>query len=123
MVEGIMKWSSETRQFGFISPADGSRDVFVRLSPCGHSNDTKGEHHPEGGAGTGATSPIPGREEGAEPLRLATKVEVRTRYQVGQWAPGYEIAAVADAGYHVRRPGSHREMLPEVFDAGDVRHE
>ena len=122
MVEGIMKWSSETRQFGFVSPPDGSRDVFVRLSPCERSDVTRGGQ-PEGRAGTTVTSPTPGREEGAEPFRLATKVEVRTRYQVGHWAPGYEIAAVVESGYHVRRPGSHREMLPEVFVPADVRRE
>ena len=29
MVQGTMKWTSPTREFGLLAPDDGSRDVFV----------------------------------------------------------------------------------------------
>ena len=32
MMRGTVQWFNETRGFGFISPADGSRDVFVHFS-------------------------------------------------------------------------------------------
>ena len=47
-------------------------------------------------------------------------VEVRTRYQTGQWAHGYEIVDIVPGGYRVCRRGS-RELLPEVFEPDDVR--
>ena len=31
MVQGIMKWTSTTREFGLVTPDDGGRDVFVRF--------------------------------------------------------------------------------------------
>jgi hypothetical protein len=47
-------------------------------------------------------------------------VEVRTRYQAGQWAHGYEVAEVLEGGYRVSRRGS-QEVLPDVFESADVR--
>lgn len=32
MMQGTVKWFNESRGYGFISPADGSRDVFVHFS-------------------------------------------------------------------------------------------
>ena len=53
-------------------------------------------------------------------LRAGTPVDVRSRY-VGDWSRGFEVAEeVAERGYRVRRVWDGT-VLPDVFDAQDVR--
>jgi hypothetical protein len=53
-------------------------------------------------------------------LSAGTPVDVRSRY-VGAWSRGFEVAErVAGNGYRVRRL-SDGTVLPDVFDAQDVR--
>ena len=53
---------------------------------------------------------------------MRSRVDVRTRYERGQWAGGYEIAQVVELGYRIRRPGS-LDTLPDIFVPADVRHD
>jgi hypothetical protein len=55
------------------------------------------------------------------PLTPGTKVDVRNRYQ-GTWVRGFEVAEVADGGYHIRRL-SDGSVLGELFSRDDVRRE
>jgi|SRR5579872_3273191 len=119
MTEGTLKWTSSAQEFGFLSPTDGTRDVFVSLLPDMASRCLSGvlaEHAPLNAlAVTGGP-----RRSGVEEHDLASRVEIRTRYQQGQWATGYEIAQIVDSGYRVRRPGS-LEVVPEIVVPTDVR--
>jgi hypothetical protein len=51
---------------------------------------------------------------------VGTRVEVRTRYELGRWAPGCTIAGIAADGYHVRRI-SDGSVLNEPLDPDEVR--
>lgn len=51
---------------------------------------------------------------------VGDNVEIRTRYQTGQWAHGYEVVDVVLSGYRICRRGS-RELLPDIFGPADVR--
>jgi cold shock CspA family protein len=112
MVQGTMKWTSPTREFGLLAPDDGSRDVFVRFASAIASTCT-----PDGQGGFAI------KDEVAPSLplhKVASSVEVRTRYERGQWAGGYEIAQVVELGYRIRRPGTP-DTLPDIFEPADVR--
>ena len=112
MVQGTMKWTSPTREFGLLTPDDGSRDVFVRFADAIASTctpDGRGEFIVKD-----VVAPTPPRRQ------VASSVEVRTRYLPGQWAGGYEIAQVVELGYRIRRPGS-LDTIPDIFTPEDVR--
>jgi hypothetical protein len=119
MVDGTMTWRSSTEEFGLLAPEDGGREVFVRFTS--HSGPDAGTDDRGSGArtsrvGGGAAQP----SESNTPYALESSVEVRTRYQRGHWAGGYEIAGIVQSGYHVRRPGSV-DVLPAIFVPADVR--
>ena len=112
MVQGTMKWTSPTSEFGLLTPDDGNRDIFVRFAAAIASTctpDEQGEF-----AVKDVVAPTPPRHQ------LASSVEVRTRYLPGQWAGGYEIAQVVELGYRIRRPGS-LDTIPDIFIPDDVR--
>ena len=52
-------------------------------------------------------------------LPAGQAVEVRDRY-TGDWGVGFEVSAAVDGGYQVRRMRDGF-VLPEVFEAADVR--
>ena len=112
MVQGTMQWTSPTREFGLLTPDDGSRAIFVRFAPAIESTCTSDGRG--GFAVTDAVAPTPQR------YKVASSVEVRTRYEQGQWAGGYEIAQIVESGYRIRRPGS-LDTLPDIFMPADVR--
>ena len=66
----------------------------------------------------GGNAPDPNARSALTP---GTKVDVRNRYQ-GTWVRGFEVAEVADGGYHIRRL-SDGSVLGELFSRDDVRRE
>jgi len=52
-------------------------------------------------------------------LQTGGRIEVWNQY-LGSFAGEFEIAAVADAGYRIRR-SSDDEVLPSHFPAEDIR--
>lgn len=53
-------------------------------------------------------------------LRVGTRVDVHTRYDVGRWAPGFTIAAARPDGYLIRR-ASDGAVLGETIRVDEVR--
>jgi cold shock CspA family protein len=107
-----MKWTSPSKEFGLVTPESGGRDIFLRFSPATASG------YISDGQGALVVRDATATDETRHPV--ASRVEVRTRYQKGQWASGYEIAQVVQSGYRLRRPGA-LETLPDIFVAADVR--
>lgn len=119
MIGAEMTWTSATGEFGFLTPPDGSRDVFIRLVP-GVRTGCMADGHERSSLPKAVAVVVSQRDGGFEDHAPGSRVEVRTRYQRGQWAAGYEVARAVDSGYHVRRFGSV-EVLPEIFAPTDVR--
>jgi len=112
MIQGTTQWTSRSKEFGLVAPNSGGRNVFVRFAPAVASfyiSDGQG-----GLVVRDATAKAETRHQ------VASRVEVRTRYQKGQWASGYEIAQVVESGYRLRRPGA-ADTLPDIFVPADVR--
>lgn len=65
-----------------------------------------------------APNDVPARPARLEP---GTRVDVRTGFD-RSWATGFEIAAVTESGYQVRRR-SDDHVLPVTITAADVRRE
>lgn len=55
----------------------------------------------------------------ADTLAVGERVEVRRRFD-SQWARGFEVVEVSEAGYVVKRT-SDGEVLPAEFTPDDVR--
>jgi hypothetical protein len=53
-------------------------------------------------------------------LRVGTRVDVHTRYDVGRWAPGFTVAEVRPDGYLIRR-ASDGAVLGETIQADEIR--
>lgn len=66
-------------------------------------------------------SMAPPSTEASGPLEPGTRVEVRQRFDAG-WSRGFEIDAVTEGGYRVRRTSDAAE-LPVEFSPHDVRPE
>ncbi len=56
-----------------------------------------------------------------ERMKPGSRVEVRSRFDQS-WSRGFEIAAVVEGGYEIKRL-SDGEILPTTFDDDDVRKE
>jgi hypothetical protein len=53
-------------------------------------------------------------------LRVGTRVDVHTRFELGRWAPGFTIAEVRCDGYRIRRT-SDGVVLNETIRADELR--
>jgi cold shock CspA family protein len=112
MIQGTTKWTSRSKEFGLVTPDCGGRNVFVRFSPAVTSF-----YISDGQGGLVVKAAITKAETRHQ---VASKVEVRTRYQRGRWASGYEIAEVVESGYRLRCSGAP-DALPDIFVPADVR--
>lgn len=65
---------------------------------------------------SGATAAQPLR---ASALTVGSSVDVKNRY-IGTWSSGFEVAALVEAGYMIRRL-SDRSILPGVLGFDEVR--
>jgi len=112
MIQGTTQWTSHSKEFGLVTPDRGGRSVFVRFS------DSVADFYISDGHGGLAVRDATTNAETRHAVE--SKVEVRTRYQRGQWASGYEIAQVVESGYRLRRQGVP-DTLPDIFVRADVR--
>jgi hypothetical protein len=53
-------------------------------------------------------------------LRVGTRVDVHTRYDLGRWASGFTIAEVRPDGYRIRRI-SDGAVLGETIHTDEIR--
>ena len=53
-------------------------------------------------------------------LRVGSRVDVHTRYELGRWAPGFTIFEVRSDGYRIRR-ASDGVVLSETIHADEIR--
>ena len=53
-------------------------------------------------------------------LRVGTRVDVHTRYELGRWAPGFTVAEVRPDGYRIRR-ASDGAVLKETMHPDEIR--
>ena len=65
--------------------------------------------------------PAASEEQPRRSLHVGSRVDVRNRFD-GSWSSGFEVSAVVDDGYRIRRRSDGSE-LPAEFDADDVRRE
>jgi hypothetical protein len=82
MVEATVKWSSVTKEFGFFTPHDASRDVFVLLVTS--ENPRGASEHQNMSLLKDVAAPKKQRGAGVESHRLASAIEVHDRHQVGR---------------------------------------
>jgi cold shock CspA family protein len=83
MVEATVMWLSVTKEFGFVAPHDGSRDVFVPFYSGENSRGARSKHQ-DGSLLNDLDAPTAQRGAGVESHRLASIIEVRARYQVSR---------------------------------------
>lgn len=61
----------------------------------------------------------PGTMAGGELLQAGGRIEVWNQF-LGSWTGEFEIAAIGDEGYRIRR-STDNTVLPRAFPAHDVR--
>jgi hypothetical protein len=67
------------------------------------------------------TTPRDPTDSRGAPLLEGTRVEVRTGFE-RDWTTGFQVEAVSDTGYRLRRR-SDKQVLPVEFAFADVRRE